>query len=305
MNITELTESIQHNAVWVVFANVLLQQLGLPIPAVPTLLLAGSLALSYGFAGKILAAAILASVVADWIWYFAGRAYGYSLLVGLCKLSINPGMCVTSAESMFTRWGPWSLVVAKFVPGFSTVGPPIAGSMRLPLPTFMLAAAIGAGLWAGAALLAGWIFRAEVHLMIEVLGNQGLTMLGIALLTIAIWLAWKLWQRQRFERLARIPHINAVQLRAVFDSGVPLLLLDLRGESAVAVEGEIDRAMQVQRKDLHDAVRQWPKQDAIVTFCGCPQDATAVEAAHALMKAGFTSVRPLKGGYAAVKGMGK
>ena len=84
---------MQGNAVWVVFANVLLQQLGLPVPAVPTLLAAGSLAMSFGEAGQLLAAAILASVFADLLWYVAGRAFGYRVLSGLCKLSLNPGSC--------------------------------------------------------------------------------------------------------------------------------------------------------------------------------------------------------------------
>ncbi|MBP7081213.1 MAG: VTT domain-containing protein [Rhodocyclaceae bacterium] len=299
MNLVEISESIHRDAVWVVFANVLLQQLGLPIPAVPTLMLAGSLALSYGFAGKVLAAAILASVVADWIWYVAGRAYGYGLLVGLCKLSINPGVCVTSAESLFSRWGAWALVGAKFVPGFSTVGPPIAGSLRLPLPTFMLAAGIGAGLWAGVAIFVGWLFRTEVHMVIETLSSNGMTTLGIATLIIVVWLAWKFWQRHRFERLARIPHISATELKAQREAGGPLLVLDLRGASAIAAEGPLDGTTQVQRENLHEAVRHWPKDQAIVTLCGCPEDATAVEAAHALMKAGYTAVRPLKGGFEA------
>lgn len=299
MNLVEISESIHRDAVWVVFANVLLQQLGLPIPAVPTLMLAGSLALSYGYAGKVLAAAILASVVADWIWYLAGRTYGYGLLVGLCKLSINAGVCVTSAESLFSRWGAWALVGAKFVPGFSTVGPPIAGSLRLPLPTFMLAAGIGAGLWAGAAILIGWLFRAEVHMVIETLSSNGMTTLGFAALIIVVWLAWKLWQRHRFERLARIPHISAAELKVQRKAGTPLLVLDLRGAAAIAGEGPLDGTTQVQREKLHEAVRHWPKDHAIVTLCGCPEDATAVEAAHALMKAGYTAVRPLKGGFEA------
>ncbi|MEQ1517160.1 MAG: sulfurtransferase, partial [Usitatibacteraceae bacterium] len=97
MNITDLTAALQRDAVWVVFANVLLQQLGLPIPAVPTLLLAGSLAMSFGHGGQLLAAAVVASMLADWLWYFAGRAFGYRVLTGLCKLSINPGSCDSSA----------------------------------------------------------------------------------------------------------------------------------------------------------------------------------------------------------------
>src|SRR5882672_5161195 len=136
MNVAEIAGAVERNAVPVVFLNVLLQQLGLPVPAVPTLLLAGSLAAAAPGLGKVLAAAVVASVVADWIWYVAGRAFGYRVLAGLCRLSINPGSCVSQTEARFVRWGIPSLVLAKFIPGFSTVAPPIAGAMRMPLAGF-------------------------------------------------------------------------------------------------------------------------------------------------------------------------
>lgn len=299
MNINDITEAMQRDAVWVVFANVLLQQLGLPVPAVPTLLLAGSLAMSYGHAGKMLAAAILASMVADWLWYLAGRAFGYRVLTGLCKLSINPGSCVSSAESLFMRWGAWSLVVAKFVPGFSTVGPPIAGSMRLPLPSFFAAAGLGAGLWAGAAILAGWLLRAEVQLAIDAISRHGMTAAGAIVVVFGTWLAWKLWQKYRFERLAAIPHITAAELRVALDSDRPPLLLDLRGKATIASAGPIARATQVQLADLPAAISHWQKHEPVVTMCACPGDATAVRAAHELAKAGYLNVRPLKDGFEA------
>lgn len=132
-----------------VFANVFLQQLGLPIPAVPTLLVVGSLVAGISETGLIIVAMVLASVLADWIWYLSGRAFGYRVLSGLCKLSINPASCVTQTEDRFLRWGLWSLVVAKFIPGFSTVAPPIAGALRMSLSGFLTAAAAGALLWGG------------------------------------------------------------------------------------------------------------------------------------------------------------
>ena len=93
MEFSQLSESLQRDAVWVVFLNVLLQQAGLPVPAVPTLLLAGSLAVSSSQLANILAAAIVASVIADWMWYLAGRAFGYRVLscVALCLLSLGIG----------------------------------------------------------------------------------------------------------------------------------------------------------------------------------------------------------------------
>ncbi|HMT81815.1 MAG TPA: hypothetical protein PKD66_15715, partial [Azonexus sp.] len=73
MEISQINQNLSQNAVIVVFANVLLQQIGLPLPAVPTLMLAGSLAATPGSLGLVLAAAIVASVIADWVWYAAGK----------------------------------------------------------------------------------------------------------------------------------------------------------------------------------------------------------------------------------------
>jgi membrane protein DedA with SNARE-associated domain/rhodanese-related sulfurtransferase len=288
---------MQGNALWVVFANVLLQQLGLPVPAVPTLLAAGSLAISFGQAGQLLAVAILASVFADLLWYVAGRAFGYRVLSGLCKLSLNPGSCVSGAEELFMRWGARSLVVAKFIPGFSTVGPPIAGALKLNLPSFLVAAGIGAGLWAGSALLTGWILRAQVHAAMAIFAGHQTWAIGVVALAIGVWLGWVFWKKRRFERSAALPHITPAALMAAMNSDAPPLLLDLRGPALIATVGPIPGATQAQLSDLSRAVRLWPRHRPIVTLCSCPNDATSVRAEQNLMKLGYASAQPLRGGY--------
>ena len=299
MELSQISESLQRDAVWVVFLNVLLQQAGLPVPAVPTLLLAGSLAVSSNQLANILAAAIVASVIADWMWYLAGRAFGYRVLSGLCKLSINPGSCVSQTEARFVRWGLGSLVVAKFIPGFSTVAPPIAGSLRMALPGFLLAAAAGAALWAGLALGAGWILRREVQTVISALDEQAGSVLVVVVGIVAIWLSWKLWQKYRFRQWSAVPHITPAELLAAMEAQQPLLLLDLRGHSMVAETGPIVGATIAEHDRLLDAVGNWPRNQPIVTLCACPEDAGAVQAARRLLAEGYLSVRPLRGGYEA------
>jgi membrane protein DedA with SNARE-associated domain/rhodanese-related sulfurtransferase len=297
MDLSQITDTLQRDAVWVVFLNVLMQQAGLPVPAVPTLLLAGSLALSSGQLAGMLAAAIVASVIADWVWYLAGRAFGYRVLAGLCRLSINPGSCVSQTESRFLRWGSGSLVVAKFIPGFSTVAPPIAGSMRMPLPAFLLAAAAGAALWAGLALGVGWTLRDEVAAAIQVLDRHAGSALFAAAAVVAVWLGWKFWQKYRFRRLATVPHITPGELLAALEASEPPLVLDLRGQTMIAASGPIAGATVAEHDRLLEAVGHWPKSRPIVTLCACPEDAGAIQAAHRLLEAGYLSVRPLLGGY--------
>ncbi|MGE5386845.1 MAG: rhodanese-like domain-containing protein, partial [Betaproteobacteria bacterium] len=63
------------------------------------------------------------------------------------------------------------------------------------------------------------------------------------------------------------------------------------GPVAGAIRTDFDR--------LAETVRDWPKDQLIVTMCACPQDASAIKAAHLLLKRGYRSVRPLRGGYEA------
>jgi membrane protein DedA with SNARE-associated domain/rhodanese-related sulfurtransferase len=299
MALTEIVGAMRENVAAVVFVNVLLQQLGLPVPVVPTLLLAGSIAVGPVALGTSLALAVVASVLADGLWYWAGRAYGYRVLAGLCKLSINPTSCISVTEARFTRWGVWSLLGAKFVPGFSTVAPPIAGALHMSLPRFLLAAAAGAGLWAGAALGAGWVLREAAPGAIAVLERHAASVVEVVVLLLGLWLAWKLWQKHRFRKLSALPHISPGELLVAMNSDEPPLLLDLRGGTMIAGTAPVTGAVVAEHDRLHEAVRDWPKDRPIVTLCACPEDAGAVQAARHLLDNGYLSVRPLRGGYEA------
>ncbi|GAA5177410.1 DedA family protein/thiosulfate sulfurtransferase GlpE [Niveibacterium umoris] len=299
MDNAEIARALQQQGAFLVFANVLLQQLGLPVPAVPTLIAAGSLALGAPSLALMLAAAVLASVLADAVWYFAGRFFGYRVLNGLCRLSLNPASCVNQTESRFLRWGLWSLVVAKFIPGFATVAPPIAGALRMPLARFLFAAALGAGLWAGLALLAGALLRGQIEVLVALALRYGFNALLILGAALALWLAWKLWLRQRFERLAAMPHISPSDLRAMLVAGQPVRMVDLRGATLRAETGELQDFVvaDYSAASLAAAVAQWPQDALVVTLCACPEDAGAVHAAKEIKALGYRNVRPLEGGF--------
>lgn len=297
MDAVQIAQALRDDAVPVVFANVLMQQLGLPVPAVPTMLLAGSLMSTKLGLLEIIAAAAIASVMADWLWYHAGRLFGYRVLAGLCKLSINPSSCVTQTETRFVRWGLSSLLIAKFIPGFSTVAPPIAGALRMHQGGFLMASAAGAALWAGLAILAGWFFQDTVQQVIAIMEQHAASAALFIAVLVATWFSWKIWQRYRFRHFCAVPHITPEELIDLMRQERPPLFLDLRGPTLIAETGPVFGAHTAEQDFLLDTVSDWPKDQPIVTMCACPEDATAVKVARQLLNAGYASVRPLKGGY--------
>jgi len=299
MKLSLVSQAAQEDAFLLVFANVLLQQLGLPVPAVPSMLLAGSAVENLSDLGPFLLAAVSASVIADVVWYFAGKAFGYRVLSVLCRLSINPASCVSQTEAKFNRWGAASLIVAKFVPGFSTVAPPIAGAIKMSLTAFTVAAAIGAALWAGLALIVGWVMRSEVQLVIGYLEANAAESISSLVLLVCLWVAWKFMQKYRFKKTAAIEHVTPSAFFQLMAMDRKPLVLDLRGARMLRESRHIEGAVSTDLDTLFDSVATWPKQMPIVTLCACPEDASAVLAAKRLMEAGFEFVRPLKGGYEA------
>jgi membrane protein DedA with SNARE-associated domain len=178
-----LIERVAEYGILLVFVNVLLEQLGLPIPALPTLIVAGALAARGTLSATlVLAVAVFASVIADYLWYELGRYQGYRVLKTLCRVSLSPDSCVQQTESFYQRYGLASLLFAKFVPGFSTVAPPLAGATRAPIPAFLAWDAGGALLWAGSGVLLGAIFHRAIDRVLDALasiGSGALVLVGV------------------------------------------------------------------------------------------------------------------------------
>ena len=298
MELTALSASLQQDGLPLVFVNVLLQQLGLPVPVLPTLLLAGSQTSEASQTVALLAAAVLASVLADALWYLVGRRYGYRVLAGLCRLSINPASCVSHTEARFLRWGLGSLIVAKFIPGFSTVAPPIAGALRMPLPGFLAAAGLGAALWAGAALLAGYLLRDAVAQAVTTFEQHTALALSVLGIAFALWIGWKFWNRSHFRRLAGLAHILPEHCLQALAGAVATQVLD-RAEQAILQKPGCCRRRRPRattpcsRRCRPGRLTLLSSRVSLPGRCGCGSGRNRLRAA------GYASARPLRGGYEA------
>jgi membrane protein DedA with SNARE-associated domain len=180
-----------------VFICVLLEQLGAPVPALPLLLLAGARAAAEeAFAWRALGLATAACMIADTSWYFAGRRYGRPVLSLLCRASLTPDSCIEKTELSFARRAFLTVLVSKFIPGVSTLAPPLAGAMRMSLGAFLLIDLAGALLWIGSALTLGWLLRDQLEQVTGLLMDLGTkALLGLVVL-LAVYIAWKVLRRR-------------------------------------------------------------------------------------------------------------
>jgi len=158
-----MTRLLTRYGLALVFANVLVAQLGLPIPAVPVMIAAGALGADRGVSAMAsFALAVTAAIIADSIWYMAGRMYGDRVPELLGRVSFSLKFAVQQANASLDRWGPLALALAKFIPGFSTIAPALAGSGGIPYSRFLLFDALGAVCWAGTVIAIGMSFGAEI-----------------------------------------------------------------------------------------------------------------------------------------------
>jgi membrane protein DedA with SNARE-associated domain len=229
----EMIGLLAQHGLALVFINVLLTQSGVPVPAMPTLVVAGAFVAQGQIALLPLAAvSVVASLLGDIPWYFAGRRYGYRILRTLCRIAIEPDSCVKQTETIFERWGPPSLMVAKYIPGFSTIAPPLAGTMRLGLPVFLAYSAIAALLWMAAPVLAGFVFHAEVELALDWLENMGRGALVVIAAMAVLYGGGKFLQRYLLIRLLRMVRISVGELRDLLQQGARPVVLDVRSAAA-------------------------------------------------------------------------
>lgn len=289
-----LVHLITAYGIWVVLASVLVDQIGIPLPAYPLVIVAAGLATEHNEpVWPILAAAIVASMLADALWFVGGRVVGTRLVRGICRLSFSPDSCVLSTRRAYARWGPRSLLVAKFVPGFAAVATALAGETRVPARSFLLFDGMGAALWAGLAVTLGVVFHDAVKDVLDALDSLGRYAVPILLGVLVAFVAWKWARRWTLVRQLRMTRITAAEVKRILEDGMELLILDVRPEALRAQTGWLPRAMFDDGADRTPP----PAHVPVVVYCDCPNELSAALIARELGKRGFHDVRPLAGGF--------
>lgn len=279
----------------VVFVGVLAEQGGVPLPAAPILMAAGALAGFHRLSAPItLALAVTASVMSDLLWFYLGRSRGVAILKFMCKISLEPDTCLSKTNAAYTRYGSASLLFAKFVPAVGMLGPPLAGMLGLASWKFVFLDALGALIWSGTFVAAGWAFRAQLGGLAGILARLGTYLVAVLVSGLGLYITFKYFRRRRIFRELQIARITPAELKRLMEEGEPPTIVDVRLEVEKR-DGQIPGAVDLAYLDsLPESLKA---AGEFVLYCSCPNEVASAQAAFKLKNRGVRRVRPLEGGF--------
>ena len=283
------------------FLWVFAEQGGLPLPALPVLVAAGTL-ISAGRLdlGPCLLLVVAACLTADTLWYLVGRAKGPGILHLICHLSWKPNRCIASTKGMFMRYGAQTLLFAKFVPGLNTLAPPLAGAVGISLRRFVAYDVAGSTIWSLIPFLLGMELRRFIPAPEPIWAFLRVHLWGVVGGVILVILAWRLVARRRYLNALNgelKKAMTVAELKEKIDRGDDFVLLDIRHPMNVNFRPvQIPGALHIGYHELDKRLSEIPLHRPLVIYCDCPKDQAAAQVVRRLRKVGAISAHMLRGG---------
>jgi membrane protein DedA with SNARE-associated domain len=252
-----------------VFVVALLEQLGLPLPLAPVLLLAGAVAAS----GKlsfvlVMGFAVLAALIGDTVWYYLGKKKGRSVLKMLCHMSLSPETCVRKTEDSFLKYGMNSLMFAKFVPGLNTIAPPMAGLVGARFPAFFLRDIVGAVFYVLAFLLPGYVFEKRIFQVTDIFEQLGKTFFWLLIGALICYVLIKYIKLRLLQRMLYKERITPEELHERMNAGEEFIIVDIRSNLRIdANTGFIPGAVRIPPAEVDQHLSTLDRERWIVMYC--------------------------------------
>lgn len=294
------------HAYLLLFLWVFAEQIGLPIPSAPLLLMAGTLTATHKLHLLPVLAAILAgSMVSDITWYFLGKRYGHSVVRLLCRFTPERDTCVRRTEGYFGKHGASTLLLSKFLPALNTMAGAIAGQTGMDFRLFLLYDAGGVLLWALAFTVGGRFFGDLLKMHPHALAWVAHFAVGLFVLLFLGFVASRIIRRRRSLAEIRTDRLSPEELYGMVEAGDPLYIVDLRHPLDYLPDPRTLPSAVVMTPDrLVELGPTIPRDRDVVLFCTCPNEETAVRMALTIRKLGVSRVRPLLGGFDGWKNLG-
>ena len=268
-SILSVAEFLTQHGYWVIFLWMFADQAALPLPSAPLLIGCGALAATGGLdLGACIALATLATLLADLMWFELGKRRGAQAISFVCRLSLEPESCVTTTRNAFGRFGPTTLVIAKYLPGVQTLAPASAGFVGAPRLGFLALDLIGTLLYVVPLSLGGYYFQPQISSLVTWLGDFFGDLGTIALLIACVYAAFKAWQWAVFLRGHRLRRITPEQLHQRRQNGETLTIIDLRQRLDYQLQpAMIEGALRIPITDINRRREEIPNRFDVVLVC--------------------------------------
>jgi membrane protein DedA with SNARE-associated domain len=265
----EVLDAIAQHGYLLLFGWVLIEQLGLPVPALPVLLAAGVLSglekMSFGVA---VALAITACLIGDLVWFWLGRRYGGGVVRVLCRLSLEPDNCVRKTSDAFTKHGPVALLVAKFLPGISTVSIPLAGSSGVPFGTFLLYDLGGCALYVLTFTGVGLALSNSIESLERFTRHAGSVGFFLVVTASAALVCRRLWERHQFLHDLNMARIAPRELNDLIQHGASPYIVDMRHPLDFLPHPKlIPGAIRIAPDEVVARMAEFPRDRDIILYC--------------------------------------
>jgi membrane protein DedA with SNARE-associated domain len=267
----DLLSMIVHHGYIIIFAIVLAEALGIPVPAALALISGGAAVASGALRGPAVALiAVTGMLLGDSLLYILGSRMGWRLLGFLCRVSADPETCVLRSAETFYRRGRATLVVAKFIPGVNSMAPPLAGSMKMPILQFLALDFVGAASYTLAYGAVGFVFRDFIATIVRGFRAAGHVVEIVILIAAIAFIAYRvsLYWKHRVYRV--VPRIQVEELAAKLKTLFPakMLLADVRSHGYYdAGAYRIPGSIRLEPNNLSAETKELPRDKDIYLYC--------------------------------------
>jgi undecaprenyl-diphosphatase len=192
--VERLLDAVQpHFAQWgylIVFGATFLENaafVGAVIPGDIVLLIAGVYALRGALElPQVMMLAFAGGVLGDIVGYAAGRYAGRFVAERFGRWLFLPRDRLARVERYFERNGRWAVFLGRFAPVVRALRTFVAGITKMPFLQFVAADVPGAGIWAVAVPLIGYLFAESLTAARRSLGGIGLLILAVLIVLFVL-----------------------------------------------------------------------------------------------------------------------
>jgi membrane protein DedA with SNARE-associated domain len=270
--VNELLKLLSRYGYLLIWSNLFLESVGLPIPAAPILVAAGAAAALGSL--KILivvSVALVACVLGDVLLFLAGRYAGWAILGFLCRISANPETCILRSAESFYRRGRLTLVFSKFLPGINTIAPPMAGSMNMRLVEFLGLDLLSAGIYVSPFVALGFFFSHLVSAIADGMASLRHMFYWAALVGLVVYLIHRLRNYRKNRLYRNVARTSVEELAAKLvspEASTHVLVADTRSHGyydrgAMRIRGSV----RLDPNAILEEMNRLPKEKEIYLYC--------------------------------------